>query len=102
MWWCSTWAAAATDGAAVIKDSRERPEVFARLYDRHAADIHRYAARRPGDGMADDPEKAPAGGAPEAEAVRAHRAGRARGTVRGRGRTRPADGTGSRSRKVSG
>ncbi|MGK5449384.1 RNA polymerase sigma factor [Streptomyces radiopugnans] len=42
------------DDAAIIKDSRERPEVFARLYDRHAADIHRYVARRLGDGMADD------------------------------------------------
>ncbi|SEP71377.1 hypothetical protein [Streptomyces radiopugnans] len=46
------------DDAAIIKDSRERPEVFARLYDRHAADIHRYVARRLGDGMADDPELA--------------------------------------------
>ncbi|GAA3639172.1 RNA polymerase sigma factor [Streptomyces fenghuangensis] len=42
------------DDAAIIDDSRERPEVFARLYDRHAADIHRYVARRLGDGMADD------------------------------------------------
>jgi RNA polymerase sigma factor (sigma-70 family) len=43
-----------TSDAALIDESRERPEVFARLYDRHAADIHRYAARRLGDGVADD------------------------------------------------
>ncbi|MFD6989568.1 RNA polymerase sigma factor [Streptomyces sp. NPDC059943] len=42
------------DDAAVIRQSLERPEVFALLYDRHAADIHRYAARRLGDGAADD------------------------------------------------
>jgi RNA polymerase sigma factor (sigma-70 family) len=42
------------DDAAVIRESHERPEVFARLYDRHAADIHRYAARRLGDAVADD------------------------------------------------
>ncbi|MDT0379856.1 RNA polymerase sigma factor [Streptomyces sp. DSM 42041] len=42
------------DDAALIRESRERPEVFARLYDRHAADIHRYAARRLGDAVADD------------------------------------------------
>lgn len=42
------------DDAAVVRQSLERPEVFALLYDRHAADIHRYAARRLGDGAADD------------------------------------------------
>ena len=46
--------AAPTSDAALIDASRERPEIFARLYDRHAADIHRYAARRLGDGVADD------------------------------------------------
>jgi RNA polymerase sigma factor (sigma-70 family) len=40
--------------AAVIDASRERPEAFAQLYDRHAAQIHRYAARRLGDGAAED------------------------------------------------
>jgi RNA polymerase sigma factor (sigma-70 family) len=45
---------ALTDDAALIDQSRDRPEVFAQLYDRHAADIHRYAARRLGDGFADD------------------------------------------------
>lgn len=45
---------ASTNDATVIFESRARPEVFAQLYDRHAADIHRYAARRLGDGVADD------------------------------------------------
>lgn len=40
--------------AAVIEESMERPEVFGELYDRYAADIHRYAARRLGAGPADD------------------------------------------------
>ncbi|PJE98415.1 RNA polymerase subunit sigma-70 [Streptomyces carminius] len=40
--------------AAVIEDSGRRPETFALLYDRHAADIHRYVARRLGAGVADD------------------------------------------------
>ncbi|MCQ4207317.1 RNA polymerase sigma factor [Streptomyces longispororuber] len=38
----------------VIAHSLEQPEVFARLYDRYAADIHRYAARRLGEHAADD------------------------------------------------
>lgn len=42
------------DDAAVISQSLERPEIFALLYDRYAPDIHRYAARRLGDGAADD------------------------------------------------
>ncbi|MCM2577580.1 RNA polymerase sigma factor [Streptomyces meridianus] len=42
------------DDAATIEESRERPETFAHLYDRYAADIHRYVARRLGDGVADD------------------------------------------------
>ncbi|MFD4723362.1 RNA polymerase sigma factor [Streptomyces sp. NPDC058423] len=40
--------------AQLIARSVERPELFAELYQRHAADIHRYAARRLGDGAADD------------------------------------------------
>lgn len=42
------------DDAEVVARSLEQPEVFALLYDRYAADIHRYAARRLGDGAADD------------------------------------------------
>jgi RNA polymerase sigma-70 factor (ECF subfamily) len=42
------------DDAAVVARSLEQPELFARLYDRYAPDIHRYAARRLGDGAADD------------------------------------------------
>ncbi|WP_327711697.1 RNA polymerase sigma factor [Streptomyces sp. NBC_00464] len=42
------------DDAAVVTESLERPETFALLYDRYAADIHRYAARRLGEGAADD------------------------------------------------
>ncbi|MCX4582982.1 RNA polymerase sigma factor [Streptomyces sp. NBC_01481] len=40
--------------AAVIAGSLERPELFAELYNRYAPDIHRYVARRLGDGAADD------------------------------------------------
>jgi len=40
--------------AALIERSRHDPEAFARLYDRHAAPLHRYAARRLGAGAADD------------------------------------------------
>ncbi|GAA2325628.1 RNA polymerase sigma factor [Streptomyces kunmingensis] len=40
--------------ARIIAGSLEQPEQFARLYDRYAADIHRYAARRLGDHAADD------------------------------------------------
>lgn len=43
-----------TNDAELIGTSRHRPDVFAQLYDRHAADIHRYVARRLGDGYADD------------------------------------------------
>jgi len=42
------------DDADVIAASRTDPETFAVLYDRYAADIHRYAARRVGTGHADD------------------------------------------------
>ncbi|OQR60218.1 hypothetical protein B6E66_31740 [Streptomyces maremycinicus] len=34
------------EGAAVIADSPARPEVFGEIHHRHAAVIHRYAARR--------------------------------------------------------
>ncbi|MEU9393437.1 sigma-70 family RNA polymerase sigma factor [Streptomyces sp. NPDC048324] len=44
----------AEDDAEVVAQSLEQPELFARLYDRYAPDIHRYAARRLGDGAADD------------------------------------------------
>jgi RNA polymerase sigma-70 factor (ECF subfamily) len=46
----------ARDGndAEVVARSLEQPELFALLYDRYASDIHRYAARRLGDGAADD------------------------------------------------
>jgi RNA polymerase sigma factor (sigma-70 family) len=43
----------ATD-AVVIGRSCHEPEAFAELYDRHAAPIYRYVARRLGDGVADD------------------------------------------------
>ena len=42
------------DDAALIERSWHEPEAFAGLYDRHAAPIHRFAARRLGDQMADD------------------------------------------------
>jgi RNA polymerase sigma factor (sigma-70 family) len=40
--------------AAMIRQSRCEPEAFAVLYDRHAAALHRYVARRLGDALADD------------------------------------------------
>ena len=42
-----------TDAAAVLA-SLHRPERFARLFDRHAPEIHRYLARRVGATVADD------------------------------------------------
>lgn len=42
------------DDAAVIERSLRYPEAFAALYDRHAAVLHRYVARRLGPGAADD------------------------------------------------
>jgi RNA polymerase sigma factor (sigma-70 family) len=42
------------DDAALIERSLREPEAFAGLYDRHAAVLHRYVARRLGDGAADD------------------------------------------------
>ncbi|MEU6193550.1 sigma-70 family RNA polymerase sigma factor [Streptomyces sp. NPDC047061] len=46
--------AQAGDDAEIVAQSLEQPELFARLYDRYAPDIHRYAARRLGDTIADD------------------------------------------------
>ncbi|MGW7543334.1 RNA polymerase sigma factor [Streptomyces sp. NPDC054770] len=46
--------AQAGDDADIVAQSLEQPEFFARLYDRYAPDIHRYAARRLGDTIADD------------------------------------------------
>jgi RNA polymerase sigma factor (sigma-70 family) len=46
-------AATASD-AAIIEWSASDPEAFAILYDRHAGALHRYAARRLGEGAADD------------------------------------------------
>ncbi|MFF2008231.1 RNA polymerase sigma factor [Streptomyces sp. NPDC058195] len=42
------------DDAGLIARSLEEPETFAGLYDRHAPEIHRYAARRLGTSTADD------------------------------------------------
>lgn len=42
------------DDATVISQSRHEPEAFAALYDRHAAAIYRYVARRLGTAAADD------------------------------------------------
>jgi RNA polymerase sigma factor (sigma-70 family) len=42
------------DDATLIEQSWREPEKFAGLYDRHAASLYRYVARRLGDGAADD------------------------------------------------
>jgi RNA polymerase sigma factor (sigma-70 family) len=42
------------DDAALIERSRDDPEAFAVVYDRHAALLHRYVARRLGDAAAED------------------------------------------------
>ena len=42
------------DDAAIIERSWHEPERFALLFDRHAARIHRYVARRVGREVADD------------------------------------------------
>jgi RNA polymerase sigma factor (sigma-70 family) len=42
------------DDADLIQRSLRDAEAFAVLYDRHAAQLHRYVARRLGDGAADD------------------------------------------------
>ncbi|MFI2562827.1 RNA polymerase sigma factor [Paenarthrobacter sp. NPDC018779] len=38
----------------ILRRSRDSPEAFGELYDRHAPIIYRYAARRAGDFVADD------------------------------------------------
>jgi RNA polymerase sigma-70 factor (ECF subfamily) len=47
-------AAPTTTDAALIELSLRDPERFASLFDRHAAEIHRYAAARLGPDLADD------------------------------------------------
>ncbi|MCM2410809.1 RNA polymerase sigma factor [Streptomyces sp. RKAG290] len=42
------------EDAALVLESHGDPQRFAELYDRYAPDIHRYAARRLGDWLADD------------------------------------------------
>jgi RNA polymerase sigma factor (sigma-70 family) len=46
--------AAPPSDAAIIEWSASDPEAFAVLYDRHAGPLHRYAARRLGESVADD------------------------------------------------
>jgi RNA polymerase sigma factor (sigma-70 family) len=38
----------------IIRDSRGSPRAFGELFDRHAASVHRYAASRVGETIADD------------------------------------------------
>jgi RNA polymerase sigma factor (sigma-70 family) len=47
-------ASAGPPDAEVIRQSARDPEAFAILYDRHAPALHRYVARRVGEGLADD------------------------------------------------
>jgi len=47
-------AAARLDDAAAIELSLNHPEQFAVIFDRYAAQLHRYAARRLGPAVADD------------------------------------------------
>jgi RNA polymerase sigma-70 factor (ECF subfamily) len=49
-----TVRADAESDASVIARSRDEPEAFAALFDRHADAVHRYAARRLGGEVADD------------------------------------------------
>ncbi|KOG34078.1 RNA polymerase sigma factor [Streptomyces resistomycificus] len=49
-----TARADAESDASVIARSRDQPEAFAALFDRHADAVHRYAARRLGGEVADD------------------------------------------------
>ena len=42
------------DDAALIELSGTQPEAFAAIFDRHATEIHRFAARRLGDTLAED------------------------------------------------
>jgi RNA polymerase sigma-70 factor (ECF subfamily) len=49
-----TARADAESDASVIARSRDEPEAFAALFDRHADAVHRYVARRLGGEVADD------------------------------------------------
>jgi RNA polymerase sigma-70 factor (ECF subfamily) len=49
-----TARADAESDASVIARSRDEPEAFAALFDRHADAVHRYAARRLGSEVAED------------------------------------------------
>ncbi|MEV0145585.1 MULTISPECIES: RNA polymerase sigma factor [unclassified Nonomuraea] len=42
------------DDAELVRRSRDDPEAFAALFDRHAPELHRYVLRRLGDALADD------------------------------------------------
>ncbi|MET7460276.1 RNA polymerase sigma factor [Nonomuraea sp. NPDC005501] len=42
------------DDAELVRRSRDDPEAFAALFDRHAPELHRYVVRRLGDALADD------------------------------------------------
>jgi RNA polymerase sigma-70 factor (ECF subfamily) len=42
------------DDAALIERSGRQPEAFAAIFERHATEIHRFAARRLGDALAED------------------------------------------------
>ncbi|MER6999065.1 RNA polymerase sigma factor [Streptomyces sp. NPDC000410] len=48
------WEGAENSDAAVVVRSLQHPELFAELYNRYAANVHRYCRRRLGDGVADD------------------------------------------------
>jgi RNA polymerase sigma-70 factor (ECF subfamily) len=45
---------AADEDAQIVRRSVDEPDRFAELFERHFADVHRYAARRLGDTIADD------------------------------------------------
>ncbi|GLX96529.1 RNA polymerase sigma factor [Herbidospora sp. NBRC 101105] len=49
-----TETAVETGDAELIRRSLERPEVFAALFDRYAAQLHRYVVRRLGPDQAED------------------------------------------------
>src|SRR5215472_12333188 len=42
------------DDAAIIESSGREPEAFGAIFGRHATEIHRFAARRLGGGLAED------------------------------------------------
>jgi hypothetical protein len=46
--------ASRADDAALIELSGSQPEAFAGIFDRHATEIHRFAARRLGGTLAED------------------------------------------------